>query len=243
MKATETLTTAELKQEAKDVEDGLGEIGSYSKITEVKGSVQCENPLTSELAQKACVHYSMRIIRKWEERYWETDSQGNRIQKTRSGSDTVASNKQSIPFYINDSTGFIKINPEGAELITTKAYSQFKPGEMQGSSIQIGNFSLNLGNIASLGAGRRTIGYSYEEEIIPIGRDLYVLGEASDASGELTMQKPSEKGKKFIISTKSEEELGRGIQGSMTALMISSIISEIGGVILLVLRILGIIKD
>ena len=73
-------------------------------------------------------------------------------------------------------------------------------------------------------------------------RDIYILGEAADSSGVVQMQKPSDKKNKYIISIKSEEELKRGIQGSMTAMLIGGIISEIGGVTLLLLRIFGIIE-
>ena len=241
MKATETMSSAELAQEAKDVEEGLGEKGSYNKIVEVKGKAICDQPLTSELAGVQCVDYSMHVYRKWEEKYWDTDSEGRRVQKTRQGTDTVASNARSVPFQIEDSGGKIKINPEGANMIREKVYSKFEPGEPKGSSIQIGRFSLNFGSVSALAGGRRTLGYSYEEEAVPVGRELYVLGEAADSSGELRMQRPSQKENKFIISVKSEEELQRGIAGSMKALLVGSIIAGIAGVVLIVLSIAGVI--
>jgi len=125
--------------------------------------------------------------------------------------------------------------------VREKVYSDFKTGELGGSRISIGSFSITLPSVASV-SGRRTIGYEYEESIIPVNRDIYILGEAADSSGEVQMQKPSDKKNKYIVSIKSEEELKRGIQGSMTAMLIGGIISEIGGVTLLLLRIFGIIE-
>lgn len=241
IRAAQTYLTSDLMQEAKDVEEGLGEKGSFNKLAEVKGKVVCGDPLTSELARKRCVHYSMSITRKWEETYWDTDSEGRRVQKTRQGSDTVAHNERSVPFYVEDSAGRIKINPEGAEMIREKVYSDFKTGELGGSKISIGSFSITLPSVTAV-SGRRTIGYEYEESIIPLERNIYVLGEAADSSGEVQMQKPSDKKKKFIISIKSEEELKRGIQGTMTAMLIGGIVSEIAGVTLLLLRIFNIIQ-
>ena len=241
MKAAQTLMTSELSQEAKDVAEGLGEKGSYNKIVEVKGKVVCDSPLTSELAGKPCVHYSMRITRKYEETYWDTDSNGRRVQRTRQGSDTVAHNERSIPFYVEDSTGRIRVNPEGGDMISEKSYSQFQPGEIGGTSVRIGNFSINLPSITST-SGRRTIGYEYEEYIIPINRDVYILGEAADSSGELQMQKPSDKNNRFIISTKSEEELQRGAAGAQKGMLAGSIITSIGGFVVLILTILGILQ-
>ncbi|MBN1412492.1 MAG: E3 ubiquitin ligase family protein [Spirochaetales bacterium] len=242
IKATQTFLVKDLIQEANDVKEGLGEAGSFNKLAEVKGRVVCDNPVTSELAQVKCVYYTMQITRKWEETYWDTDPNGNQVQRTREGTDTVAHNSRGVPFYVEDSTGKIKIDPSGAEMITEKAFSRFQPGELSGPSIQIGGFTLNLGSI-SLGSGRRTIGYEYEESIIPLNRDIYVLGEAVDTNNDLRLLKPSEKGKKFIISVKSEEDLMRGIQGAITGLLIAGLISGIGGVVLLVLRILGIIQE
>lgn len=241
IKATQTSSSAELLQEAKDVEEGMGEKGSYNRITEVKGKVLCADPIVSELAKKKCVHYSMSIVRKWEEKYWETDSEGRRIQKTRQGSDTVACNERTVPFYVEDSTGKIKINPEGAEMLREKVFSQFKPGDITGGSISIGSFSMPLAGILSV-SGRRTTGYAYEESIIPVDRVVYVLGEAADSSGELNIQKPHDNKHKFIISIKSEEELKRNIEGTMKAMLIGGIISETGGIVLLVLKTLGILS-
>jgi len=241
IKATQTFSSAELVQEAMDVEEGLGEKGSYNKIVEVKGKVACTNPILSELSRKECVHYSMSIVRKWEEKYWETDSEGRRVQSTRQGSDTVAHNERSIPFFVEDSTGRIKINPEGAEMVREKVFSQFKPGDISSGSISIGSFSISIPSIIS-GSGRRTIGYEYEESIIPVDREIYVLGEAVDSSGELTMQKPYDNKQKFIISIKSEEELKRSIEGTMKAMLIGGIISELGGISIMILRILGILS-
>ncbi len=240
LKVTDTSLVSNIEQEMKDVSDGLGEKGSFTKYTEVKGSVVCPNPLTSELANSRCVYYSMSITRKWEEEYWETDSQGRRERRTRQGSDTVASNVRHVPFFIKDSTGQIKVNPDGAEFVAEKAYSNFQPGEISGGSISIGNFRLN---ISGLGSGRRTIGYNYEESVIPLDRELYVIGEASDAGGALHIKKPSEKGKKFIVSTKSEEDLQRSIQGGMTATLIGSVVCAVGGIAVIVLKILGVIPN
>jgi hypothetical protein len=240
IRATQTFLSSELIQEAKDVADGLGEKGSFNKLAEVKGKVVCNNPLTSELARKRCVHYSMSITRKWEETYWDTDSQGRRVQKTRTGSDTVSHNERSVPFFVQDEGGKIKINPEGAEMIREKVYSDFKSGEMGGASITIGSFSITLPSITPI-SGRRTIGYEYEESIIPVDRDVYILGEAADSSGEVQMQKPSDAKKKFIISIKSEEELKRSIQGAMTGMLVGCVICGIGGIVLLVLAIMNIL--
>jgi hypothetical protein len=134
IRATETSLVSNIEQEQKDVTEGMGERGSYSKYTEVKGRVVCENPITSELANARCVYYTMSITRKWEEEYWETDSEGRQQRRTRQGTDTVASNTRHVPFYVKDETGQVKINPEGAEIIAEKSYSSFQHRELQAES-------------------------------------------------------------------------------------------------------------
>jgi hypothetical protein len=242
LKVTETSKVSDIVQEEKDVTDGMGEKGSFAKFTEVKGKAVCQNPLASELANAKCVYYSMSITRKWEEEYWDTDSEGHRQRRTRQGSDTVASNVRHVPFFVKDDTGEIKVNPEGAEFVAEKVYSNFQPGDISGGSISIGSFRLSLSGL-NLGSGRRTLGYNYEEIAIPVDSDLYILGEAADAGGLLQIRKPTEKGKKFMISTKSEEELQRSIQGGMTATLIGSIVCAVGGIALIALTILGVLQN
>ncbi len=240
MKSTETSKAGELREISASVAKDIG-AGSFNQITEIKGTVECDNPLISELAKADCVYYAMRITREYEETYWETDANGNRIQRTRRGGDTVAQNTRSVPFYVRDETGKIKVNPEGASFVTEKAYSRFEPGEVNGGSLRIGGLIINLGGISG-STNRRTIGYRYEEDIIPLKRDVYVLGEAADSSGELCLQKPSQKGKKFIISIKSEEELIRGAKGAMTVLLILALVAGIGGITLFFLSLFQVLN-
>jgi hypothetical protein len=240
MKSTETSQAGELQEISASVAKDIG-AGSFNQITEVKGTVQCGSPLISELAKADCVYYAMRVTREYEETYWDTDSNGNRVQRTRRGGDTVAQNTRSVPFYVRDESGTIKVNPEGASYVTEKAYSRFEPGEASGQSLRIGGLTINLGGIIG-NTNRRTIGYRYEEDIIPLNRDVYVLGEAADASGELCLQKPSGKGKKFIISVKSEEELIRGAKGAMTVLLILALVAGIGGITLFFLSLFHVLN-
>lgn len=241
MQSTETMTAKSLSDSASDVAGEIGP-GSFNQITEVKGKSVCENPLTSELAQKECVYYSMRITREYDEDYWETDSEGRRTRRTRRGSDTVASNVRSTPFYVQDNTGKIMVNPEGCLAVAEKAMSRFEPGERRTGRLKIGTFFLDFGGISPLSGGRRTIGYRYEEEIIPTGRDLYVLGEATDKSGEVQISKPEDKKKKFIVSLKSEEQLVKSAKSASTGLMIGATVSAVAGAVVAVLSAMGIIS-
>jgi len=70
-------------------------------------------------------------------------------------------------------------------------------------------FTLNIGGF-QLGRGRRTLGYRYREWILPPQQRIYVLGGANVRSGEPCIMKPNERGQKFMVSVKSEEEIVKG---------------------------------
>jgi hypothetical protein len=179
------------------------------------------------------VQYSMRVTREYEEEYWETDSEGRRVRRTRRGSETVASNSRSVPFFVRDSSGKIRVIPEGASFVAEKSVSRFEPGETHGDQLRIGSLNIAIG---ALGSGRRTIGYRYEEDLVPVGKDIYVLGEANDRGGALAVSKPERKDAKFIISLKSEEQLVRGAKGAVTGLGIGAIAALAVGAVLVVLN-------
>lgn len=229
IQSTQTSQVQLLRELAQSMKKGVGE-GSFAYMTEVKGKVVCKAPLKSELEGVECVYYSMRIEREYEETYYENDQQGRRTRRTRTGADTVAENKRSTPFLVDDTTGQIQIDPGGAEFVAEKVASRFEPGgDDSGGEIRLGSFSLTL---PSLTGDRRTLGYRFEEEAIPVGRDIYVLGEAVESNGELRVKQPGEG--QFIISLKGEEELVRQSQSSATWLLVGSIACALIGVGLLV---------
>jgi hypothetical protein len=235
IKATETSTAADLAALAASVGKEIGP-GSFNQVAEVKGVIECGGPLVSELTQTACVYYSMSVTREYEETYWENDDKGNRVQRTRRGSEPVAGNTRSIGFLVRDKTGAIAVDPTGASFVSEKALSRFEQGTVDGG-LKLGRFTFDLARLA-IGGGRRTIGFRYEESVIPVGRDVYVLGEAVDSGDRLRIGKPAQKGAGFIVSLKSEEELVKGAEAVSTGLTIGSAVAAVGGIACVVLGIL-----
>lgn len=229
IQSTQTSQVQLLRELAQSMKEGVGE-GAFTYLTEIKGKIVCKVPLQSELEGVECVYYSMRIEREYEETYYETDQEGRRTRRTRTSSDTVAENKRSTLFLVDDNTGQIQVDPDGADFVTEKVVSRFEAGgEPSGGELRLGSFSLRL---PSLTGDRRTLGYRFEEEAIPVGRNIYVLGEATELNGELRVQRPQEG--QFIISLKGEEELVRQSQSATTWLLVGSIASALIGVGLLV---------
>ncbi|MEL7085658.1 MAG: E3 ubiquitin ligase family protein [Cyanobacteria bacterium J06597_1] len=229
MAATDTSTVELLESMASDLSGS-----SLSYLTEVKGMVVADNPLVSELSQTECVYYSMKVEREYEEEEYETDSDGNRRRTTHTRSQTVSQNKRSLPFYVQDSTGKIQVRPEGAQLIAEKVVDRFEPEGGARSGLSMGSFNLdiNIGRF-NLGSGSRTLGYRFTEEVIPINRDIYVLGEASGNAHQLAIKKPASG--PMIVSVKSEEQLQQDAGKSGKAFLFGAAICAVIAAICLVM--------
>jgi hypothetical protein len=77
----------------------------------------------------------------------------------------------------------------------------------------------------------------------PVGRAVYVLGEATDDGGALRIRKPADKGLSFLVSLKSEEQLlqstGRVAVGLLAGAAVAAAAGAAGvvyGIIRLVAR-------
>jgi hypothetical protein len=198
-------TAAELQRIASEIAGEIGS-GNLREYVKVRGMIRSDRPLISELKQSPCVHYTMKVVREYEEQYTTRDSEGKSRTETRRGSETVSSNTQSIPFSLVDNSGELIVNPDGGNIDTVQILNEFRRENTNGASISFGGFTLALG--AGMG-GRRTMGYRYTESILPCDREVLVIGTAADEGGKLTLRKPIQSDKKFIISLKSEEELAK----------------------------------
>ncbi len=199
-------TVSDLQRIAREIAGEIGS-GNLREYVKVRGIIRSDRPLISELKQQPCVHYTMRVVREYEEQQTTTDSEGKTRTETRRSSETVSSNSQSIPFTLQDNSGDLLVNPDGGNIDTVPVLDEFRQEHSGGSSISFGGFSLAIG--AGMGGGRRTLGYRYTESILPCDREVLVIGTAADDGGQVTLRKPMQSDKKFIISLKSEEELAK----------------------------------
>jgi hypothetical protein len=224
-------TVAELQRIASEIAGEIGS-GNLREYVKVSGLIRSDRPLISELKQEPCVHYTMSVVREYEEEHTTRDSDGKTRTETRRGSETVSSNSQSIPFTLQDKSGKLMVNPDGGNIETVQILNEFRR-ENSGSSISFGGFSLAIG--VGMGGGRRTIGYRYTESILPCDREVLVIGTASDDGGQVTLCKPIKSEKKFIISLKSEEELAKSTANAAKGFLYGEIACFAIGAILLVL--------
>jgi len=198
-------TVAELQKIASEIAAEIGS-GNLREYVKVRGLIRSDRPLLSELKQQPCVHYTMRVVREYEEKTQTKDSEGRTKIETRKSSETVSNNSRSIPFLLEDRSGQILVNPDGGNIDTEQILDEFRHGDS--TSISFGGFTMSFGN--SFGVGdRRTLGYRYTESILPCDREVLVIGTAADDGGNVTLRKPIQSDKKFIISLKSEEALAK----------------------------------
>lgn len=194
--------------------------GAFREAVEVRGTpVPLGEPLRAEFSGTPCLAYIATVTREWEETVTVSDGQGGKRTETRRGSDQVASNVRSLPFAIDDGSGRIEVQPEGAEVEYLQTVDRFEPGEAGGKSWT---------GAVVLGAGRRTLGYRYQERLLPLDRPLVVFGQATDSENRLRITRPEKKGL-FLISTRSKEEIVRSAQGSARGLSIAALVMAILG--------------
>ena len=190
-------------------------------LVEVKGTLRCEEPLSSEMAGEKCAYYSSKVIREYLERDYDDDDVGSDRR-----SEVVAHNEQFAPFVVEDSTGTVAVNAEGAEMDAKQVVNRFERNTgSEGPSISLGGTTIHLGG------GERTLGYRYTETILPVDAPVYVLGTVQQGGGIGTPSGDEEH--RFVVSHRSEEALGQSVGKTVLWLGVGGIASIAVGVVLL----------
>jgi hypothetical protein len=173
----------------------------------------------------------MNVEERYEEQYEERDANGNTALKTRTGSNSVASNSRSVRFHVEDESGRILIDTEKAEIHPRQTMDRYEPFHAGRADLSIGAFSLSVGAPRS---GRTVLGHNYSESVLPLNQRVYIIGEACDPDGELVIRNPREKGKPFIVSLKSEEEIVSSKESGVTGYLWGAIAAFVIGAALVV---------
>jgi hypothetical protein len=195
-------------------------------LIEVKGTLRCEEPLTSEMASERCAYYSSKVVREYLERDYDDDDVGGSDRR----SEVVAQNEQFAPFSVEDETGSVAVNAEGAEVDAKQVVNRFERNTgSEGPSIALGGATIQLGG------GERTLGYRYTESILPVDASVYVLGTVQEGGG--IGAPPEDRGHRFVVSHRSEEALGQSLGKTVLWLGVGGIGALVVGVILLVIGI------
>ncbi len=195
---------------------------SPGTLVEVKGTLRCESPLTSEMAGQTCAYYHSRVLREYTET--ERDSDGD--LKTVRREETIASNEQFAPFALEDESGAVGVRGEGAEVDALQVLNRFDEETGGGGAITLGGVTI------SLGGGERTLGYRYLENILPVDRPVYVLGVVQ-ADGQIGAPAEGDGEKRFFITYRSEEQLEKKYKRDALVLGLIALGLSVGGVLFL----------
>ena len=92
-------------------------------LVEVKGTQRCEEPLTSEMAEKTCAYYSSTVTREYLRPDYDDDDDNDVGSDRRS--EVMAQNEQFAPFVVEDDTGSVAVNAEDAEVDARQVVNRF----------------------------------------------------------------------------------------------------------------------
>jgi hypothetical protein len=185
MRKTETTRAAEVA--------GL----AVGTAVEVTGFLRCEKPIESEMAGQNCAYYKSQVIREYE--VSDHDSDGPSFKHRRS--EVMASNERFAPFTVEDASGAVGVRGEGAEVDAIEVTNRFEPYTGNEGGFELGGLTVRFGG------GPRTLGYRYVESVLTPGTQVYVIG-AVGADRSIEAPGASEGEKRFLISHRSEEEVG-----------------------------------
>ena len=153
--------------------------GAYQERVALRGAVHCGAPLTAPLSQQDCVYYKTRITERYKARRTIRDRDGNRRQEWRNGSSVLSTDEVRSPFYLQDPSDRVRVEPEGFEIEGTVVVEQFEP--VSGTDSHPASLKAEL--TPRHERDYRTLGYHYREEILALDTPVYILGNLSDADG------------------------------------------------------------
>lgn len=227
LRTTEKQDIGFLVEMQQDIAAELGG-GSFSEDTALVGAISCDAPLTSPLAQKPCVYYTMSVTQEVEEQVWDSNAGEHRPQKR---SESLQSSAEGTIFTLTDDTGSIKVDPEGANFKKGLVKSMDKFEVAGSNQLVVGGFSFQPMPLND--PQKRLLGYRFTESVMPTGVTVTAIGAVEDPMGEAILRKSKAKG--LTISTQSQEELIESTKKTAAGLRIAAIVCAVAGVVFAIL--------
>lgn len=188
MNAADTFTAQMLQDLYNQVVPALGG-EALAQICEVAGTIEADAALSAPLSGTACVAYTHTVTREYEEDVTNTDEHGKITTSVVRHTETVESNTQHIRFFVRDATGRVLVDSEQATLDLAETGSRYDPAP------------------PTRNARTRTLGYRHEEQALPLGAQVYILGCAVDGGGQPMIARNPRGKQAFFVSRRSEREL------------------------------------
>lgn len=201
--------------------------GHFSQMVKVSAKAQIDEPLIGEFSNAKVVYYEASAEHQFEKLVETKDSEGRTKKNWVSGSQTIGSKRDGGIFELNDGTASVEIDIQGSDLTIDYAINQFK------SSNRSVDFSFGTYRPES-SRDMRSKGYKEVERNIPVGKELFVIGELNDRGGKPTITVSQEKGNPFIVSVHSEEKVIGGLESKVKMVYYGAIACVVIGPALIV---------
>lgn len=187
------------------------------EMVSLAGTARSEHELLSQHANTPCIYFESKVIREYQRR--RTSRRGGRSR----GRETVESFTRSVPFSVEDQTGRVDVDPEGAEFDASESMNEYVPDTSRQGTFSIGGLDVSIGNRA------QTLGYRYTEKTIPVDGPVFVLGIV-DETGQICRPSDGRENAGFFISYRDEKSLKRAWQDSARRQVYGAIILTIAGI-------------
>ena len=218
----------ELRASAANIASELG-AGGFTEFVALEGSLLCDNPLISPLGGHECAYYSMEVRRRYEETYEERDDDGQVRIRTRQSSDTMSREQRNTDFELVVGDEQIPVMTKGlAYDAKVETVDQFEPAMGYGM-INFGGYSFES---TMMGHGRETLGFQYEEYILPLDGRFTIVGQVRESNGELVL---GDGGPLFNISRDTRDAQIGASKSRAQWTSIASGVAALGGVVCLVI--------
>ena len=180
-------------------------LGVFVGEVELEGVCMRQDPFVGYLSGQPCVLYRWSIDEHWRRRRTETYTDDKGRTRTRTvidtGSDTVASGGETGGFYLRDDTGYVWVDPEGADLETLTLFNRHVERDDP----------LYYGKGPDEAVEGSTGERSFTEYGLAVGTPLFVRGRASERPDIVAAQiKHDPKADMFIITPRKEKDLSDG---------------------------------
>lgn len=195
-----------------------------SNKVEIKGVAGHEQPLVSPASGTQCVYYRHQV----EQLHvtYDRDSQGRSYRREEWR--TVADSERHLPFTVSDASGSVTVKPEDAKFVVEKVIDrQFGAPGYEGPQAERSAVGEVIGTVIDSLDGRYEGGYRTSEWVVPVGQELYVLGNVFRTEKGAEVRKGEGP---FIISSKSEEELTKKYKISFGLWLGFGILLGVGGI-------------
>lgn len=180
-------------------------LGVFIGEVELEGACVRRDPFTAYLCERPCVLYQWSVEEHWRRPRQETYTDDKGRTRTRTvidtGSDTVAEGGEQGGFYLQDDTGFVWIDPKGADLETNLLFER----EVEEDDALY--YDKGPSDAVEGSTGERT----FTERGLAVGTTLFIRGRASERQDIVAAQIRHEaKAEMFIITPRKSQQLSEG---------------------------------